>query len=105
MAPTTHNGKRYYRDLCNELDYGTRAPSANARITARDNRRKIANNTYLSRDTGSGEMVLTLHSTDILTVDARGVITLSTGGWDTVTTRARLNESRNRVLTFTQTGT
>ena len=53
--------------------------------------RKIANNTYLTR-LESGGVAIKLHSTNILTIDESDTVTVETGGWQTVTTKARLNE-------------
>lgn len=68
---------------------------ANAKLTGRNSeRRKLANNTYLERrSTNNGtDIALRLHNTDILVYHANGDITLYTGGWRTVTTKARMNE-------------
>lgn len=66
--------------------------TANARLTGRNaNRRKLANNTYLERRE-DGSIAVKLHATDILTFHANGDAVLSTGGWRTVTTKARMNE-------------
>lgn len=63
----------------------------NEQLSGRNhNGRKIANNTYAER---RGEAIaIRLHSTDILTFDKDGSIVANTGGWKTVTTKARLNE-------------
>lgn len=52
--------------------------------------RKLENNTYLQRSDGN-TIAVRLHSTDILTFHADGRIEVSTGGWNTITTRYRLN--------------
>ena len=52
--------------------------------------RKIANNTYLIK--GDGKISVRLHSTDIITFWHTGNIVLNSGGWKTVTTKARINE-------------
>lgn len=54
------------------------------------NRRKVANNTYAHRLDGD-RIAIRLYATDILTFFADGSITVSSGGWRTVTTKARLN--------------
>ena len=46
------------------------------------------NTTITHRD---GATVCTLHSTDIVKLEA-GNITLNSGGWETVTTKRRMNE-------------
>src|SRR5882762_2348120 len=53
--------------------------------------RKLANNTY-ARRRHSGKIAIQLHATDILTFHSDGQIDLNTGGWDTVTTRSRMND-------------
>jgi hypothetical protein len=52
--------------------------------------RKIANNTYLTR-LSDNMIALKLHATYIVKVERNGSVILSTGGWDTVTTRERMN--------------
>lgn len=65
---------------------------ADAKLTGRCRySRKLENNTYLERQEGSDAIRLRLHSTDILTFYKSGIIVVNTGGWNTVTTRARLN--------------
>jgi hypothetical protein len=61
-----------------------------ADLTARRTRRKLANNTYLTRD-GEGVMRVRLHNTDIVTITPERHI-LTSGGWQTPTTKDRLNE-------------
>lgn len=53
--------------------------------------RKLANNTYAKRRY-SGQIAIRLHATDILTFHEEGRIDVSTGGWDTITTRSRMND-------------
>lgn len=53
---------------------------------------RIANNTYL-RSLGWGDRevyAIQLHSTDVVTYHADGRVVLSTGGWQTLTTRERI---------------
>ncbi len=45
----------------------------------------------LDYETADGSRVIRLHETDILTFHANGGITINTGGFNTVTTRARVN--------------
>jgi hypothetical protein len=59
------------------------------KLGARESR-KVGNNTYLHR-IDNDHIGLRLHSTDVLTFDPWG-ITFNTGGWYTVTTRARMND-------------
>jgi len=56
--------------------------------------RKVGNNTYLVRHSGvPGDSIhLKLHDTYIVTWYADGHVELNSGGWRTVTTKARLNE-------------
>jgi hypothetical protein len=51
--------------------------------------RKLANNTY-GRIDANGDVVITLHATDIVTIHADDTYTLNTGGWRTYTTRSRI---------------
>ena len=53
--------------------------------------RKLQNNTYAKRRY-SGHIAIQLHATDILTFHSDGQIDVNTGGWDTVTTRSRMND-------------
>jgi len=63
----------------------------NEKLTGRNiNGRKIANNTYAERR--GDAIAIRLHSTDILTFNANGSVAVNTGGWKTVTTKARLND-------------
>lgn len=52
--------------------------------------RKLQNSTYLERRPGS-DIAVRLHQTDVLTFSPDGAITLDSGGWDTVTTKDRMN--------------
>ncbi len=52
--------------------------------------RKLANNTYLKRR-WHGTIAVLLHNTDVLTFHPNGKIEVNTGGYDTVTTRDRVN--------------
>lgn len=58
-------------------------------------RRKLQNNTYLELrgygPAGKEPVAVRLHSTDVLTFHADGSIRVSTGGWDTSTTRDRID--------------
>jgi hypothetical protein len=53
-------------------------------------RRKIANNTYAERR--GDDIAVRLHATDILTYHPDETVTFDTGGWFTVTTKARFND-------------
>jgi hypothetical protein len=62
---------------------------ADAKLSGRD-RRKVANNTYLIRREGS--IAVRLHDTDVVTYLPNGDIVLNSGGWQTVTTKGRMND-------------
>lgn len=66
--------------------------------------RKVGNNTYLVRNSGvPGDSIhLKLHHTYILTWYADGRIELNTGGWLTVTTKARINKYLPSGYTISQ---
>lgn len=57
---------------------------------ARNGRKKLANNTYLHRIDDS-TLGVKLHSTDVVIIHADGTYTLHDGGWQTVTTKDRIN--------------
>lgn len=63
---------------------------ADEKLGARESR-KIANNTYLQRRS-DGSIAVKLHATDVVVYHADGSCTLNTGGWKTVTTKARIND-------------
>lgn len=52
--------------------------------------KKIGHNTFLRRD--DGIISIQYHATKIVTINKDGSYTLNTGGYRTVTTKARLNE-------------
>lgn len=55
--------------------------------------RKVANNTYLHRVEGvATTLAVELHETDIITITTTGLLTLDSGGWRTMTTKARIND-------------
>lgn len=53
-------------------------------------RRKLANNTYLRR-AEDGTIVIRLHQTDIIRVLPENLFVLNSGGWQTITTKERMN--------------
>lgn len=67
---------------------------------ARNHEKKLENNTYLhyaenfsaNDKLGAGAICVRLHSTDVVSIHADGTYTLNSGGWRTVTTKARINE-------------
>ena len=73
------------------LLFSTRYAELDARLTGRcAQSRKVANNTYLERR--GDDIAVRLHATDVVTFHADGTVTLDSGGWLTVTTKARMNE-------------
>lgn len=50
---------------------------------------KLAHNTTIRHE--GGDVIVRLHHTDILTVHPDDSFTLNTGGWETTTTKQRLN--------------
>ena len=56
---------------------------------ARLSKRRLANNTTLRQE--GDTLIVRLHSTDIVTLHPDGRTVLSMGGWNTVTTRDRIN--------------
>lgn len=59
--------------------------------------RKLANNTY-ARRRGEDAIAVQFHDTDVVTYYRDGLVMLNTGGWHTVTTKARMNEFGPRWL-------
>jgi hypothetical protein len=53
------------------------------------------NNTTVTRHDGT--VVVTLHSTDVVKVSLDKTVTLDTGGWCTVTTKARMNQAATEL--------
>ena len=73
------------------LLFSTRYAELDARLTGRCAKsRTVANNTYLERR--GDDIAVRLHATDVVTFHADGTATLNSGGWLTVTTKARMNE-------------
>lgn len=67
--------------------------SAISKLTGRNREwRKLGNNTYLLRDADGSTLHVRLHNTNIMTFRPDGSVTLHSGGWRTVTTKARMNE-------------
>jgi len=54
-------------------------------------RAKVGNNTYAHRR--GDDVAIQLHATDVATFHPDGTITLDSGGWLTVTTKARMNDA------------
>lgn len=65
--------------------------TAIGRLTGRcKDSRKLCNNTYLCRR-DEDAVAVRLHSTDVVTFFSDGRIEISTGGWNTITTKDRIN--------------
>lgn len=54
-------------------------------------RRKIGNNTWAEIES-SGDVRIILHSTPVVTIHADNTYTLRSGGWQTATTKDRINQ-------------
>ncbi len=67
----------YYRSLSNFLD-------------GRESK-KLGNNTIVHRLDGD-TVAIKYHNTNILKINQENIVTLSTGGWETTTTKDRLNQ-------------
>jgi hypothetical protein len=52
----------------------------------------VGNNTIVHRTGRYCDIALNLHGTDVVTVSSSGDITLDSGGWQTTTTRERMNQ-------------
>lgn len=63
-----------------------------AQLGAAPARAKLAARNTLDYVDADGVRRIRLHATDILTIRADGAFEIDTGGWNTVTTRARLND-------------
>ena len=63
-----------------------------ARLDGRG-RKKLENNTYLERrgDSENSPIAVRLHDTDVVTIYPDGTYELNRGGWQTVTTKDRIN--------------
>lgn len=55
------------------------------------NRRKVGNNTY-AEILYDGSVAIRLHNTDVVKIHPNGLYTLNSGGWQTVTTKDRINQ-------------
>lgn len=54
-------------------------------------KRKVGNNTY-ARILDDGAVAIRLHNTDVVTIHPDNTVTLRTGGWQTSTTKDRINQ-------------
>lgn len=57
--------------------------------------RKLANHTYLVRDTNENNIAVKYHQTNVVILWTNGTTTLDSGGWRTKTTKERLNDYGN----------
>ena len=63
-----------------------------AKLTGRNQlSRKVGNNTYAIRN-DNGSIGIRLHNTQVIVFQTNGDVVLNSGGWHTVTTKARMNE-------------
>ena len=53
--------------------------------------RKVGNNTY-ARILEDGTVAIRLHNTDVVSIHPDNTFTLRTGGWQTTTTKDRINQ-------------
>lgn len=67
------------------------------------NGKPVANNTRLFRRSDD-TIALRLHATDVVLYHADGSMTLNTGGWYTVTTKARINEAIAPLVVWSNKG-
>jgi len=67
------------------------------------NRRKLENNTYLERRS-QNTVAVRLHSTDVVTLHRDGSFQLDSGGWNTITTRDRINRYLPRYHVSSERG-
>lgn len=61
------------------------------------NRRKIGNNTY-AEILHDGSVGIMLHSTYVVKIHEDGTYTLNSGGWQTLTTKDRINQYSPRYV-------
>jgi hypothetical protein len=80
----------------------THSAAAAMMTRGRNGQRRLGNNTYL-RPCGD-DFVVRFHATNVVTIHADGTYTLNTGGWETSTTKERLN-SWSPARVFSERGT
>ena len=68
----------------------TFSDAASMMRTARNGSRKLGNNTYL-HESGPDAYAVRYHATDVVIIHRDGTYELATAGWDTITTKARIN--------------
>jgi hypothetical protein len=72
-----------------------------AQFLGERNYRKVAHNTAVERKSGD-YIAVRLHGTDVVGFHADGRIVLRSGGWETVTTKDRINQCLPRPWGVTQ---
>jgi hypothetical protein len=60
-------------------------------------RRKVGNNTY-AEILHDGTVAIKLHNTYVVKINPNGTYTLNSGGWQTVTTKDRINKYSPRYV-------
>jgi hypothetical protein len=60
-------------------------------------RRKVGNNTY-AEILHDGTVAIKLHNTYVVKINPNGTYTLNSGGWQTVTTKDRINQYSPRYV-------
>ena len=71
---------------CTDLYYGSLSNIIDGRES-----KKIGNNTIVHR-LDDDTVAVKYHRTNILKINSNNVVTISTGGWETITTKDRLNQ-------------
>ena len=60
-------------------------------------RRKVGNNTY-AEILHDGTVAIKLHNTYVVKINTNGTYTLNSGGWQTITTKDRINQYSPRYV-------
>jgi hypothetical protein len=71
---------------CTDLYYGSLSNFLDGRES-----KKLGNNTIVHK-IDEGTVAIKYHNTNILKINQENVVTISTGGWETTTTKDRLNQ-------------
>lgn len=87
IIPTTYDAA--YRAL--GLHKACGAGKTELRLNANTTLRAVKNVADESDIESESDIALRLHSTDVITFKASGCLVLNSGGWKTVTTKARIN--------------
>lgn len=83
------------------MNYQKALNELNSKVRNRDTK-KIANNTYLIRD--NDQIHVQLHGTYVITFHSDGAVETHTGGWETVTTKDRINSYIDNFSIFSLKG-